>query len=215
METKEIISKIKELETILPTNSKEWTNFTCHSFFITVIQFVKNYIGEDSEFYKVLSEANKNRSTDSETHKAWAAKEVLKSLKDYLTLNLDLFKSEKYNIKIDIISDFMLQAVDLANDKKFHPASASILMGAALEEFLKKFAEKEEIDLDGIKMTIDPISKKLYEEKVINKQDLKDITSWAGIRNDATHGNFDEVNDRKRVLNAIEGVNLFMRKYNF
>lgn len=61
-------------------------------------------------------------------------------------------------------------------------------------------------------MTIDPISKKLYDEKILTKQDIKDITSWAGIRNDATHGNFDEVNDRKRVVNAIEGINLFMRK---
>jgi len=214
MDTKELITKIEEIENILPINSKEWTNFICYSFFITTIQFVKNYIGENTEFYKALSEANKNHSTDSENKKAWTAKEVLKSIKDYLALNLVLFTSEKYNIRIDIISDFMNQAVNLANDKKFHPAASAILMGASLEEYLKELAEKQEINLDGIKMTIDPISKKLYEENIINKQDLKDITSWAGIRNDATHGNFDEVNDRKRILNAIEGVNLFMRKYN-
>ena len=51
----------------------------------------------------------------------------------------------------------MLQAVALANDKKFHPAAVSILMGASLEEFLKKLAEQKEIDLSGLKMTIDPI----------------------------------------------------------
>ena len=54
----------------------------------------------------------------------------------------------------------------------------------------------------------------MYDENIITKHDIKDITSWAGIRNDATHGNFEEVNDRKRILNAIEGVNLFMRKMN-
>ncbi|ASW75972.1 hypothetical protein IQ37_17260 [Chryseobacterium piperi] len=214
MNTDELIVKIQEIDNILPKNSKEWTNSICYSFFITTIQFVKNYVGENTEFYKALYEANKNQYTDSENKKAWIAKEVLKSLKDYLNLDLDLFASEKYNIKIDIISDFMRQAIDLANDKKFHPAASAILMGASLEEYLKELAEKEKVNLDGIKMTIDPISKKIYEEEIINKQDLKDITSWAGIRNEATHGNFDEVNDRKRILNAIEGVNLFMRKYN-
>jgi hypothetical protein len=212
METNELIQKINEIEGIVPNNSNEWTNFHCHSFFITVIQFIKSYIGESTEFYKVLSQF-KDHSINAETKKAWLAKEVLKSLKDYLKLNLDIHRTENYNIKIDIISDFMAQAIELASDKKFHPAAASILMGASLEEFLKKIAEEKKIDLTGIKMTIDPISKKLYDENVITKQDLKDITSWAGIRNDATHGNFDEVNDRKRILNAIEGVNLFMRKF--
>jgi len=213
MDTNELIQKINDLERILPSNSNDWTNFHCHSFYITAIQFIKNYIGRDTEFYKVLNEFN-DRSTNAETKKAWLAKEVLKSIKDYLKLNLDIHRTDNYKIKIDIISDFMTQAIELAADKKFHPAAASILMGASLEEFLKKIAEEREIDLTGIKMTIDPISKKLYDENVITKQDLKDITSWAGIRNDATHGNFEEVNDRKRVLNAIEGVNLFMRKLN-
>lgn len=214
MDTKELIKKIEELEHILPKDSKEWSNFLCHSFFITTIQFIRNYIGQDTEFYKALNDYGNNHKTDSETKKAWLAKEVLKSIKDYLKLNLDIHKTEKYNIKIDIISDFMSQAIELVSDKKFHPAAAGILMGASLEEFLKKLAEEKEMDLSEVKKTIDPISKKLYEENVITKQDLKDITSWAGIRNDATHGNFDDVNDRKRILNAIEGVNLFMRKYN-
>lgn len=214
MDTTQLIQKIKELEKILPADGNKWSNYLCHSFFITTIQFVRNYIGQDTEFYKTLNEASKDRSTNSETKKAWTAKEVLKSLSDYLELNLDIDKTEKYHIKVDIISDFITQAIELASDKKFHPAAASILMGASLEEFLKKLAEVKEVDLTEIKLTIDPISKKLYEDNIISKQDLKDITSWAGIRNDATHGNFEEVNDRKRIQNAIEGINLFMRKYN-
>lgn len=214
MDSSELIQKITEVEKILPADGNKWSNFLCHSFFITTIQFVRNYIGRDTEFYKTLNDASKIQNTSAETKKAWIAKEVLKSLKDYLQLDLDIDKNEKYHIKIDIISDFMTQAIELAADKKFHPAAAGILMGASLEEFLKKLAEVKKVDLIDVKMTIDPIAKKLYEAKIISKQDLKDITSWAGIRNDATHGNFEEVNDRKRVLNAIEGINLFMRKYN-
>ena len=212
MEVNELIEKIEELDKILPIDENNWSNSVCNSFFITTLQFVNNYIGRETEFYRILS-GSSPIGFGPATEKARAAKNILKSIKDYLNLNLDLNKTEKYNIKIDIISDFMVQAIELANDKKFHPAAAGILMGASLEEFLKKLAEEKEIDLGEVKLTIDPISRKLYEENIISKQDLKDITSWAGIRNEATHGNFEDVNDRKRILNAIEGVNLFMRKH--
>jgi hypothetical protein len=214
METNELIKKIEEIDRILPNDSTKWTISLGRSYFITTIQFVRNYIGHETEFYKTLNEFRTSKNRVSDYSDLYAAQEVLKSIKDYLLLNLDIQRTENYNIKVDIISDFMNQAIELASDKKFHPAAAGILMGASLEEFLKKLAEHKEIDLSAIKLTIDPISKKLYEENVITKQDLKDITSWAGIRNDASHGNFEDVNDRKRIQNAIEGVNLFMRKYN-
>lgn len=213
IETTELIEKIKAIEETISSNPEEWTKNDCDAFFITTIQFVKNYIGENTEFYKALKECNAPRTLHG-VDKAWEAKKVLKSLNDYISLDLELFKTERYSIKIDVISDFMAQAIELSSNKKFHPAAAGILMGASLEEFLKKLAEEKEVDLSGVKRTIDPISKELYNKDIITKQDLKDITSWAGIRNDATHGNFDEVNDRRRILNAIEGVNLFMRKYN-
>jgi len=211
MERSELIKKIEQIEHILPHNSDEWTGYICDSFFITSLQFVRHYLGIDSEFYKILS-VEKNTSSSQATSKAMATKKVLKAIKDYLNLELELFETEKYIIKVDIINDFIIQAIELLNDKKIHPVAPAILMGAALEEFLKKLAEKNNIDVSDIKKTIDPLSKKLYSSKIISKQDLKDITSWAGIRNDATHGNFEEVDDRKRIANALEGVNLFMRK---
>jgi hypothetical protein len=212
MNKEELIERIEEIELILPKNSGDWTDYMCESFYITASQFVRNYVGISTEFYSQISSCS-NAGT-SASGRAVTTKIVLKALKDYLVLGLDLEKSENYTTKIDVINDFMLQAVKLANSKEFHPAGAAILLGAALEEFLKKLAERNHIDLSDTKSTIDPIATKLYQEKVLKRQDIKDITSWAGIRNDATHGNFEAVNDRSRVLNALEGVNLFMRKYN-
>lgn len=212
MEVQELIHKIEELEDIMPADTSKRTTSLYHSFYITTIQFVKNYIGAETEFYRVLNDHSILRNSN-ETDKGVLAIQVLRSIKDYLALNLDIQKTEKYTTKVDIISDFLSQAIELASNKKFHPAAAGILMGASLEEFLKNLAEEKNIALSDINPTIDPVAKKLYEAKVISKQDLKDITSWAGIRNEATHGNFEEVNDRKRIQNAIEGVNLFMRKY--
>lgn len=213
MDTKDLIIKIGEIEKLLPFGASEWTNSSCHSFFITTIQFVRNYIGKDTEFYKNLEDKYQDKTHNAWVKSAYVAKEVLKSLREYLTLNLEVNRTENYKLQVNVISDFMMQAIKLANDKSFHPAASAILMGATLEEFLKRLAEEKNIHLENIKKTIDPIAKKLYEEEVITKQDLKDITSWAGIRNDATHGNFEQVNDSKRILNALEGLNLFMRKY--
>jgi hypothetical protein len=211
MDTIELIKKIEEIEKLHPSGEVRIEE-KANSFYLLTLQFVRTYIGSKSEFYKSLKNFTKTFS-DTSYNKLIASSSVLNSIKGYLNLNLELGRSLNYRVKIDIISDFLMQAIQLANDTKYHPAAAAILLGASLEEFLKQLSEQKDIDLSEIKQTIDPISKKLYEQGIITKQDLKDITSWAGLRNDATHGKFDQVNDRERVLNAIEGVNLFMRKH--
>lgn len=211
MEITELIKKIEEIEKLYPQGDSYFDR-RANSFYLLTLQFIKNYIGTETEFYKSLLNYT-TRYSDVSSNQIEAAISVLSSIKNYLNLNLELEKNQNYHIKVDIISDFLNQAIFLANDKKYHPAASAILLGASLEEFLKQLSEQKDIDLNDVKKTIDPISQKLYAQKIISKQDLKDITSWAGLRNDATHGNFEEVNDRKRVLNAIEGVNLFMRKY--
>jgi len=208
----EIIEKTKELEKLLPSEPGKYTDSMLQSFYITTVQFVKTYIGENTIFYENLRQEFSTRSSYAESSRASLARQVLKSIRDYLSLSLEISTSESYSIKLDVISDFLRQAVELANDKKFHPAAAAILLGATLEEFLKKLAEENMIEIKE-NQTIDPVAKALYSNDIITKQDMKDITSWAGIRNDATHGDFESVNDRKRIQNAIEGVNLFMRKY--
>ena len=59
---------------------------------------------------------------------------------------------------------------------------------------------------------IDAYAKALRTADLITKQDMKDVTSWAGTRNHAAHGEWDEVNDRSRMRLMLEGVNLFMRQ---
>src|SRR5215213_340497 len=117
METKDLIPKIKEIENLLPIDSEKWNNYICQSFFITAIQFVRSYIGKDTEFYINLESSYKYNTSNAERERAWIAKKVLKALTDYLTLNLEVTKTEKYTLRIGIISDFMEQSITLANDK--------------------------------------------------------------------------------------------------
>ncbi|MDW7694422.1 hypothetical protein R9C00_06705 [Flammeovirgaceae bacterium SG7u.111] len=80
MNPKELISKIDNLEQILPKETNQWSSYLCQSFYITSLQFIKNYIGTDTEFYLSLTEY---RSSSVHTEQAWAAKKTLKAIKDY------------------------------------------------------------------------------------------------------------------------------------
>lgn len=94
-----------------------------------------------------------------------------------------------------------------------HPAAPSVIIGASLEEFLRTWVEAEGLSIENMKSGIDSYSGALRTAELITKQDKKDITSWAGLRNHAAHGEWEKVENREYVRLALEGVNLFMRKY--
>jgi hypothetical protein len=53
-------------------------------------------------------------------------------------------------------------------------------------------------------------AKALLGSELVDKQDMKDLTSWAGIRNDAAHGNWGQVSDAARIRLMLEGVGAAM-----
>ena len=114
---------------------------------------------------------------------------------------------EIYMCKLKLKSQYTL-----IKNRKIHPAAPIVIIGSALEEFLRNWAEDENLIADTSKASIDAYAKLLKEKELLTKQDIKDITSWAGIRNDAAHGNWEDVNDKKTVKLMLEGVNHFMRK---
>lgn len=141
MEITDLITKIEEIEKLC-SYEDHMKDEKANTFYLLSLQFVRNYIGIDTEFYNALKKYPK-RYADESYEKNIVTNSVLSSIKEYLNLNLELGKSHTYNIKVDIISDFLNQAINLANDKKFHPAAAAILLGASLEEFLKQISEEK------------------------------------------------------------------------
>jgi hypothetical protein len=173
-------------------------------------EFLRVYTGDRSSFLKSLDEVKQ----------FWSGDQILQFVKSTLTGFIRYVEnglhdgiSVERQAQIDVVSDFLGQAQALLDNNNVHPAAPTVLIGASLEEFLRNWLEERGTSLGGKKPSLDAYAKTLREADLITKQDLKDITSWAGLRNHAAHGEWDEVNDKRRVSLMLEGVNLFMRKY--
>jgi Glu-tRNA(Gln) amidotransferase subunit E-like FAD-binding protein len=173
-------------------------------------EFLRIYAGEDSSFYKTLFEVQP-RSSDA--FKSVYVNQVLTSFSQFVQNGLLRSISLEREIQIDTVSDYLEQADSLLKDKNVHAAAVAVIIGASLEEFLRNWLEEERVDFSKIKNNLDSYSKELRKLNLISKQDLKDIISWGGTRNDAAHGHWENVADKNRIKLMLDGVNLFMRKY--
>ena len=73
--------------------------------------------------------------------------------------------------------------------------------------------EREAIKLGKRKPGISNYASLLATKNLITKQDNKDILAWSSLRNEAAHGNWEQIKDRERAKIMLEGINLFLRKY--
>jgi hypothetical protein len=171
-----------------------------------VCEFLGQYAGARSAFTRQAGTVvGHNR------HVVGTLTAILNSYVEYLQAGLASDLSPERKAELDVVSDILDQAQRLLENKAYHPAAAAVLIGAALEEFLRTWVEHAGIGGKG-KPGIDAYSGTLRAAELITKQDAKDISSWAGIRNHAAHGEWGEASDRQRIGLMLEGVNLFMRQ---
>jgi hypothetical protein len=171
-----------------------------------VCEFLRTYAGPKSAFLKRAETARGYGGYRVTTLDA-----ILSSYVEYLSAGLATGVSPERRAQLEVVSDYLGQAHSLLDDGH-HPAAAAMLIGASLEEFLRTWVEAEQLSIGNAKPGIDAYMKSLRTAELITKQDVKDITSWAGMRNHAAHGEWDDVSDRNRVRLMMEGVNLFMRQ---
>ncbi|AZJ32236.1 hypothetical protein SAMN05444344_2962 [Tenacibaculum mesophilum] len=189
---------------------KKTSKDNAHGGLVEAREFLRIYAGEDSSFYKTLAQLKSGAYDSTKTSRVNG---VLTTFIDFVNNDLLRSISLEREIQIDTVSDYLEQAEKLLNDKKVHPAAPAVIIGASLEEFLRNWLEDSGFDITTIKNSLDAYSTELKKQNKISKQDLKDIVSWSGTRNDAAHGHWESVEDRKRIKLMLESVNLFMRKY--
>jgi hypothetical protein len=200
--TKRILDKVKDDTSIIGTYAE-------------ACDLIRMNAGPNSPFLATLEA--RSPSTWNQVYKyTFVTSTVRSTLQSFLEhVESGLFQeiSPERRAQLDVVSDFLEMANALLETKGVHPAAAAVLIGATLEEFLRTWIEAESLSLDSRKPGLETYSQILREANLITKQDGKDITSWAGIRNHAAHGEWDEVSEKNRISLMLEGVNLFMRKY--
>ena len=112
-------------------------------------------------------------------------------------------------IQAEIFADFLDMAEHLHREN-YKDASA-VLLGAVLEDSLRKIADTNGVDTlnsKGKPLTIDPLNAALAKKDVYNALVQKQITSWANLRNDAAHGHFDKYDS-----DQVQQMLLFVQKF--
>lgn len=95
-------------------------------------------------------------------------------------------------IEASVFADFLEMAEYLLQEG--YKDAAAVLIGGVLEDTLRKLADSNGIPTtraNGNPLTIDPLNAALAKADAYNKLVQKQITSWANLRNDAAHGNYE------------------------
>jgi len=176
------------------------------------LEFLRVHAGESSGFYRTAHYA-----FDPESHKLNAREAILAvavSLEQwaaYVQSDVGGILPYEARARQDAANDLMEQVQSLLDDTSVHPAAPIMLAGAALEEFLRALISVNGCTIVG-KLGIGSYAGGLRSADLISAQDAKDITAWAGQRNDAAHGNFGGLT-RPRAQVMADGINLFIRQY--
>lgn len=177
----------------------------------SALEFLRQYSGDNSEFYKSASAAFVDASNLSGQGALEAVASCLNDWASYTESDAGTSLPYEARSRQDAATDLMEQVQSLLGDTKVHPAAPVVLAGAALEEFLRSLVSANSCP-GPEKPAINTLATALKTAGVISTQDIKDITSWAGQRNQAAHGHFEELS-RARAQIMVDGINLFMRKY--
>ena len=172
-------------------------------------EFIRQVAGQKSSFYERMGDLTAWMS-DARYE---TALEIVEAYRAYVSDGLDGTISLERRAQLDTVSDFLAQAQRLLDDRTVHPAAAVFLTGAVVEEFLRAWAQIAGLTIGNARPGIDAYAKTLRGADLVTVQDHKDITSWAGLRNHAAHGEWDKVADPQRARLMLEGVNLFMRQH--
>lgn len=116
-------------------------------------------------------------------------------------------------VQADIFADFLEMGEYLL--KEGYKDAAAVIIGAVLEDSLRKLCDKNNIptvNSSGKALSIDPLNAALVKVSVYSKLVQKQITSWAHIRNKAAHGEYDEY-DKIQVEMMLLFVQNFAEQY--
>lgn len=172
---------------------------------ISVLSLLERTTGRDSIHYKTLLALQPK--TD-----------VSIMLEDTLSNCIGIFRAAKEDclggylfdlrsmVEAEVLSDGLEQAEEFL--KSGYKDAACVVTGVVLETTLRELCTRQSLPLGKL----DSMNSELAKAGVYNKSMQKQITAWAGFRNDGAHGNW-QAYTKEQVAQMVVGVNSFMATY--
>lgn len=178
----------------------------------TALEFLSTYAGRSSEWYErarlAYDSSGGGKSLESGVH---AMAEILQRWAVNVESGIATVRGESVSSARAIATIEVMEQVRLLNeDKGVHPAAPIVLAGAALETALRGAVAEAELDIVGVP-SISAYATALRAADLISKQEMKDVTQMAGLRNSAAHGNFNELSTERAGL-MEQHVNFFLSR---
>jgi hypothetical protein len=131
-----------------------------------------------------------------------------------------MFQSLYQQIEDNVVADYMGQAEQLLGEgvSGHHDhVPAAVLAGAVLEDALRRLCQRQSPPVEILKPNnknkmLNDLINDLKTAQVYSELKAKELRLWAGIRNAAAHGQFEEF-DRAEVESMIKGVQNFLANY--
>lgn len=145
-----------------------------------------------------------SRSKDEEVE--FRLRGILSALRaDYDAGRLQSFEEL---IHADLFSDFLEMAEYFLDEGYKDPAA--VIAGGVLEEHLRKLCGKHGVTIPA-KPKLDTMNADLAKAGAYSKNDQKQVTAWAGLRNDAAHGNYTNYGPAEVKL-MVAGIRDFISR---
>jgi hypothetical protein len=178
---------------------------------IAALDFLDRYAGPDSQWAvrgRAAFETNEQEHSMETGARELAA--VLQAWADQVESGIvSIRQVEAQGARAVASSDLMEQVHELREERGVPAPVPIVLAGAALEVALR--SATEELDLRSAKESIYAYAECLRKAGLLSGQDMRDVMQMAGLRNDAAHGRFEEL-DAERAALMEQQVSRFLRR---
>jgi hypothetical protein len=178
-------------------------------------QLITRLYGNDSQYFQMFQAATKVPSFTVMHSNYYSHVSNLVGLFKGMQHDIDsgMLSNLRNLVQAEIFADFLEMAEHLLGEG--YKDAAAVLLGAVLEDSLRKIADASGVLTVGSKgqpLTLDPLNVALAKKGVYGPLVQKQVTSWANLRNDAAHGYFANY-DAAQVKQMLLFVQKFCADY--
>ena len=178
-------------------------------------QLITRLYGNDSQYFQMFQAATKVPSFTAMHSNYYSHVSNLVGLFKGIQHDIDsgMLSNLRSLVQAEIFADFLEMAEHLLGEG--YKDAAAVLLGAVLEDSLRKIADASGVSTVGSKgqpLTLDPLNVALAKKGDYGPLVQKQVTSWANLRNDAAHGHFANY-DAAQVKQMLLFVQKFCADY--